>query len=187
EITEKIRAAEKTGLLTTTWKTWWTPKLCCCPFLTGVPASHALAEEDADRMKNFKNSIFNVAKNKGIDPAVIAAIISRETRAGNVLPSSGWNEGGVAFGIMQVVARCNSPKGGKDSEEHITQAAGILIDFINSMNKSWPPALQYKGGIAAYNCGPGAVTSQDMDQNTEGGDYANDVVARAQWYKHHGY
>uniref|UniRef100_A0AAR2JSJ6 Lysozyme g n=1 Tax=Pygocentrus nattereri TaxID=42514 RepID=A0AAR2JSJ6_PYGNA len=146
-----------------------TINVCCCPFLTGVPASHALAEEDADRMKNFKNSIFNV------------------TRAGNVLPSSGWNEGGVAFGIMQVVARCNSPKGGKDSEEHITQAAGILIDFINSMNKSWPPALQYKGGIAAYNCGPGAVTSQDMDQNTEGGDYANDVVARAQWYKHHGY
>ncbi|KAL6466131.1 hypothetical protein MHYP_G00262640 [Metynnis hypsauchen] len=153
---------------------------------TGVPASHALAEEDAIRMKEFKDSIFKVGKNNGIDPAVIAAIISRETRAGGFLESNGWNKGGVAFGIMQV-ARINTPRGGKDSEEHITQAVGILIDFINSMDKSWPPALQYKGGIAAYNCGPGAVTSTNVDENTEGGDYANDVVARAQWYKLHGY
>ncbi|XP_036454287.1 lysozyme g-like [Colossoma macropomum] len=152
----------------------------------GVSASHALAEEDAGRMERFKDSINRAAGSTGIDPAVIAAIISRETRAGNFLQSDGWNEGRVAFGIMQV-ARVNNPQGGKDSLEHIKQAAGLLRDFINSMNKSWPPELQYKGGIAAYNCGPRAVTSQNVDEKTEGGDYANDVVARAQWYKRQGY
>ncbi|KAL7836170.1 hypothetical protein AOLI_G00274540 [Acnodon oligacanthus] len=150
--------------------------------LSGVLASHALAEEDAGRMKKFRKSIFKVAANEGVDPAIIAAIISRETRAGHVLQSNGWNEGRAAFGIMQV-ARMNNPQGGKESEEHITQAVGILKGFIKSMNKSWPPELQYKGGIAAYNCGPSAVTYPHLDQRTEGRDYANDVVARAQWYK----
>lgn len=44
------------------------------------------------------------------------------------------------------------------------------------------------GGIAAYNAGPGNVCSLgDLDIKTTGKDYANDVVARAQWFKHNGY
>ncbi|KAI4893094.1 hypothetical protein NFI96_026877 [Prochilodus magdalenae] len=149
---------------------------------TGVAASHALAEEDLTRVKGLKDRIRNVARSTGIDPAVIAAIMSRETRAGGYLEPNGWNKSGVAFGVMQI-HRCNNPRGAKDSEEHITQAVGLLKEFIERMNSSWSPELRYKGGIAAYNCGPNAVTSDDVDQNTEGGDYASDVVARAQWFK----
>lgn len=44
------------------------------------------------------------------------------------------------------------------------------------------------GGIAAYNAGPNNICSvEDMDMRTTGKDYANDVVARAQWYKNNGY
>ena len=39
------------------------------------------------------------------------------------------------------------------------------------------------GGIAAYNMGDGNVHSyENVDGSTTGGDYSNDVVARAQWY-----
>ena len=44
------------------------------------------------------------------------------------------------------------------------------------------------GGIAAYNQGDGNVHSySQVDGCTTGGDYSNDVTARAQWYKDHGY
>lgn len=44
------------------------------------------------------------------------------------------------------------------------------------------------GGISAYNGGPGNVRTYElMDKGTSGDDYANDVVARAQWFKRNGY
>lgn len=44
------------------------------------------------------------------------------------------------------------------------------------------------GGISAYNAGPRNVQSYDrMDIGTTHDDYSNDVVARAQYYKKHGY
>ncbi|XP_076854982.1 lysozyme g-like isoform X2 [Brachyhypopomus gauderio] len=153
---------------------------------TDVQASYALAEEDAGRMENYRRSINKAAEETHIDPAIIAAIISRETRAGNYLGRYGWNSQNIAFGIMQV-HKVNNPRGAKDSLEHMIQACGILTDYINIMDVSWSPELRYKGGIAAYNCGPRKVTSTNVDRNTEGGDYANDVVARAQWYKSKGY
>lgn len=42
------------------------------------------------------------------------------------------------------------------------------------------------GGIAAYNIGDRKVHSyENVDANTMGRDYSNDVVARAKWYKTH--
>jgi len=44
------------------------------------------------------------------------------------------------------------------------------------------------GGISAYNAGVKNVRSYErMDVGTAGDDYANDVVARAQWFKSKGY
>ncbi|XP_076854986.1 lysozyme g-like isoform X2 [Brachyhypopomus gauderio] len=154
--------------------------------LTNVQASYALAEEDAGRMENYRSTINTAAEMTHVDPAIIAAIISRASRAGNYLEPNGWNSRGDVFGIMQI-HEINHPRGAKDSLEHMIQACGILTDYINIMDISWSPELRYKGGIAAYNCGPGKVTSMDVDQNTTDGDYANDVVARAQWYKRQGY
>ena len=38
------------------------------------------------------------------------------------------------------------------------------------------------GGVAAYNFGVGNVQSwANLDVGTTGGDYSNDVIARAQW------
>ncbi|XP_076583884.1 lysozyme g-like [Chaetodon auriga] len=166
---------------------------------SGVRASHAMAQEDAGRMETYRSRINEVGSEHGIDPALIAAIISRESRAGNAL-KDGWGDydpvRGVynAWGLMQVDV---NPKGGNhtpegewDSKQHLRQATGILVYFIKKMQHKFSglsKEQQLKGGIAAYNMGDGNVhTYERVDEKTTGRDYSNDVVARAQWYKTHG-
>lgn len=52
-------------------------------------------------MEKYKSIIIKVGKAKKIEPAVIAAIISRESRAGAAL-KDGWGDRGNGFGLMQV-------------------------------------------------------------------------------------
>lgn len=68
---------------------------------TGVEASNKLAENDLKRMEQYKNMIVKVSRAKQMDPAVIAGIISRESRAGSIL-KDGWGDHGNGFGLMQV-------------------------------------------------------------------------------------
>uniref|UniRef100_A0A8C4GYC0 Lysozyme g n=1 Tax=Dicentrarchus labrax TaxID=13489 RepID=A0A8C4GYC0_DICLA len=157
---------------------------------SGVKASHTMAQTDADRMEKYRSKINKVGGSCGIDPALIAAIISRESRAGNAL-TNGWGDGGNAWGLMQVDVNPNggghTAQGAWDSEEHLTQATGILVNFIKRIRNKfpgWTPEQQLKGGIAAYNMGDKNVrTVENVDGGSTGGDYSNDVVARAQWYK----
>ncbi|XP_070828127.1 lysozyme g-like isoform X2 [Chaetodon trifascialis] len=166
----------------------------------GRKASRTMAETDAGRMRNYRFKIKRVGSEYGIDPALIAAIISRESRAGNTLHNGKGDYDPVrraynAWGLMQVDVNPNGGNhtalGSWDSEQHLSQATGILVYFIKKMqNKKNFSGLskekQLKGGIAAYNAGDGKVHSYEhVDENTTGKDYSNDVVARAQWYKEH--
>nr|XP_055034977.1 lysozyme g-like [Misgurnus anguillicaudatus] len=156
----------------------------------GVAASKKLAETDLTRMGKYKSKIIKVGKAKQMDPAVIAAIISRESRAGAAL-KNGWGDRGNGFGLMQVDKRYHNPLGAWDSEEHIKQGTDILVNSIKDIKAKFPKWTEdqcLKGGISAYNAGVRNVRSYDrMDIGTTGNDYANDVVARAQWYKSKGY
>ncbi|KAK3535417.1 hypothetical protein QTP70_016791 [Hemibagrus guttatus] len=156
----------------------------------GVQASYKLAEHDLKRMQTYKDIIMKVGKAMSMDPAVIAAIISRESRAGAALVN-GWGDHGNGFGLMQVDKRYHKLRGARNSEEHLTQGTGILIDSIKQIQKkfpNWSKEQQFKGGISAYNAGVGNVrTYEKMDIGTTGNDYSNDVVARAQWFKRNGY
>ncbi|XP_043927750.1 lysozyme g-like [Protopterus annectens] len=158
--------------------------------VTGVKASHKLASNDLNRMAKYKTMIENVGSKLCMDGAVIAALISRESRAGAVL-KNGWGDGGNGFGLMQVDKRYHTPVGAWDSETHISQATKILTNMINAIQKKfpkWTKNQQLKGGISAYNAGAGNVqTYNGMDIGTTGNDYANDAVARAQYYKNNGY
>ncbi|XP_051513564.1 lysozyme g-like [Myxocyprinus asiaticus] len=158
--------------------------------IKGAEASKKLAEHDLARMEKYKGIITKVGKAKKMDPAVIAAIISRESRAGAVL-KDGWGDHGNGFGLMQVDKRNHKLVGAWDSEQHFAQGTDILIDFIKGIKAKFPQWSQeqcFKGGISAYNAGLGNVrTYERMDVGTTGGDYANDVVARAQWFKSKGY
>ncbi len=59
-----------------------------------------MAETDLVRIEKYKSIIVKVARAKQM-AAVIAAIISRESRAGSVL-KDGWGDHGNGFGLMQV-------------------------------------------------------------------------------------
>ncbi|XP_054830954.1 lysozyme g-like [Eublepharis macularius] len=152
----------------------------------GVQASETIAAKDLKYMEKYKTMIKNVSQKTGIDAAVIAGIISRESHAGTVL-KDGWGDHGNGFGLMQVDKRYHKTVGTWDSEAPISQGASILCDMINRIAKKfpqWTKEQQLKGGISAYNAGPCNVQSYDkMDIGTTGNDYANDVTARAKFYK----
>ncbi|XP_010896890.2 lysozyme G [Esox lucius] len=158
----------------------------------GVAASHSMAADDLNAMNRYKSLIISVGQAKGVDPAVIAGIISRESRAGKGLDSNGWGDHGNAFGLMQIDKRWHTPQGGPFSETHISQATQILVDIINFEVKkkfsSWTKEEQLKAGLAGYNMGLSRVHSYErVDESTTGKDYSNDVIARAQWYKSNGF
>ncbi|XP_017283201.1 lysozyme g [Kryptolebias marmoratus] len=161
---------------------------------SGVSASHTMAQTDAGRMEKYRSMIKDVGRQYQIDPALIAAIISRETRAGNVL-QNGWGDHGNAWGLMQVDVNPNggghTKRGEWNSKEHLCQGTEILLYFIGRIQKKfpgWSKEQQLKGAIAAYNTGDGRVDSyENVDAKTTGKDYSNDVVARAQWYKQKGF
>ncbi|XP_061585207.1 lysozyme g-like [Cololabis saira] len=159
-------------------------------------ASHQMAQYDSGSMEQYKPMIQRVGNSNGVDPALIAGIISRESSAGVTL-QNGWGDHGKAWGLMQVDVH---PQGGNhtrrgdwNSEEHLNQATGILVDSMKSIQQkfpTWDRELQLRGGLVAYNKGPDKVTSEikdDVDAPSTHGNYSKDVVARAQWYKRNVY
>ncbi|XP_069732439.1 lysozyme g-like [Phaenicophaeus curvirostris] len=157
---------------------------------SGVQASEKIAERDLGAMNQYKTLIKKVGEKLCIEPALIAGIISRESHAGKVL-KNGLGDNGNGFGLMQVDRRSHTPVGQWDSEAHLNQGTTILIEMIKSIQKkfpNWSKDKQLKGGISAYNAGVKNVQSYDrMDIGTTNDDYANDVAARAQYFKKHGY
>ncbi|XP_071991866.1 lysozyme g-like [Engystomops pustulosus] len=154
---------------------------------SGVFGSEKLAEADLDRMKKYRSIIQSVSRKTGVDGAIIAGIISRESRAGNALDVNKQGDHGNAFGLMQIDYRFHTPRGAWDSEEHLLQGTEILcsmFQYIKQKFPRWSSSQIMKGAIAAYNMGPDSVTSFDnIDSQTTGGDYSNDVIARAKFYK----
>lgn len=69
--------------------------------MKGVAASHEMARIDYERMTNYTGIIKRAGQHCDVDPALIAGIISRESRAGNQL-ENGWGDHGKAWGLMQV-------------------------------------------------------------------------------------
>ncbi|NXS62360.1 LYG protein, partial [Brachypteracias leptosomus] len=156
----------------------------------GVRASDTIAERDLRAMDRYKTIIKRVGEKLCIEPAVIAGIISRESHAGTVL-KNGWGDNGNGFGLMQVDKNSHKPVGRWNSETHVIQGTNILISMIKTIQRKfphWTKDQQLKGGISAYNAGPGNVQSYNrMDIGTTHNDYSDDVVARAQYFAKHGY
>lgn len=61
-----------------------------------------MAKTDKKRVEKYKKIINQAADKHGVDPALIAAIMSRESRAGNTLDNDGFGDNRKAFGLMQV-------------------------------------------------------------------------------------
>ncbi|XP_049425122.1 lysozyme g-like [Epinephelus fuscoguttatus] len=81
----------------------------------GREASRTMAETDLKRMEKYRSKINRVGKDKEIEPALIATIISRESRAGDTLRDGGWGDydhkrkAYNAWGLMQVIINITVP------------------------------------------------------------------------------
>ncbi|WP_324290043.1 peptidoglycan-binding protein [Pyxidicoccus sp. MSG2] len=150
----------------------------------GPAASRQMAMTDLPRLQQYKADIESVAQEYGFPPALLAAIISRESRGGQALDANGRGDNGNGYGLMQVDRRTAAGVGGPRSRENIAQGAGILRDKLNQVKRdhpNWTPEQQLRGAVAAYNVGAGNVrTIEGMDRGTTGDDYSSDVWARAQ-------
>ena len=156
---------------------------------SGIASSRKMAETDWRRIKPLVDSFYPVALKFNIPPALIAAIASRESRAGAALTAGGLGDRGNAFGIMQVDKRYHKQagKGGDPaSQAHLEQGAKILADYrqrIMNKHRTWEDTYIIKGTAAAYNSGVSNIqTKEGIDRGTTGDDYGSDVIARAHFY-----
>jgi LysM repeat protein len=153
----------------------------------GVAASEKMAQTDRKRVMLHKEQFEQTARTFALPPALLAAIASRESRGGAVLNSKGEGDGGHGFGIMQVDDRNPFPvirDGGPAGQPHINQATEILKGKLKAVEQKFPGLTQVEQlemAVSRYNGGKG-LTPPNSDQGTTGGDYMNDVWARARFY-----
>ncbi|TGG92209.1 MAG: hypothetical protein ERJ67_05955 [Aphanocapsa feldmannii 277cV] len=153
----------------------------------GPEASARMAERDWPRLKAFAEPLRQAARAVDLPVALLAAIASRESRAGQLLDAGGWGERGRAFGVMQVDQRVHRLAANEDPSgpAHLHQAARILrrgLDAVRQRHSDWRPEDQLRGALAAYDAGIDSVRHpQWLDMGTTGGDYSADVLARARW------
>ncbi|KAG7497258.1 butyrophilin 3 isoform X2 [Solea senegalensis] len=162
--------------------------------LIGVKASEQLASQDWIEIQKYRNTIISVGQLLRVHPALIAAIISRQSRGGTQLKPDGFGKfDSQCYGLMQINKTYHVTEGDAESSEHVKQGATFLKLLIKTMmrTKNWTREQQLKGALACYIAGTEKVIALDdpeeVDSVTPGGDFANDVVARAQWFANHGY
>ena len=155
----------------------------------GVKASETMAETDWSRIQPFIDRIYLAAAQFDVPPAIIAALASRESRAGAQLDRNGTGDHGQAFGILQVDRNSWTQAGsGGDpaSQEHINQGTQIFAGSRKSVEKehpNWSDEYLLQGAAVGYNSSPANVqTIAGMDRGTTGDDYGSDVIARACFY-----
>ncbi|XP_068536734.1 lysozyme g-like [Anas acuta] len=155
----------------------------------GIAAVRRTADADIIRLRKYEIPIKRVARNLCLDPALIAAIISQESRAGLLL-DNGWDQGRQRFGLMQIDRRYHQPYGTWDSEEHINQCSTMLVLGINEMrarHPTWTWDQQLRGGICAYRARISNIQVYDEDPCGRDNSYVNSVIGRAQYFKRHGF
>ncbi|XP_075891387.1 lysozyme g-like isoform X2 [Nelusetta ayraudi] len=145
-------------------------------------------------MLKYKESIWKVGNNLKIPPALIAGIISRQSRAGTNIHSNGYGQtDSNCYGLMQINKAYHAVKGGAFSEEHLDQGTTFLVQLIKTMQRThpqWTKEQQLKGALACYISGEERVIPlayEDVDSVTPNGDFASDVIARAQWFAKNGF
>ncbi len=152
----------------------------------GVASSETMAKTDRNRVMAHKEKFKVAGLEHNLPPALLAAIASRESRGGAVL-KNGFGDGGHGFGIMQVDNRNPFPvqhDGGPAGQAHINQATQILTNKLVAVKAGFPDLTaveQLEMAVSRYNGGAGK-RPPNSDEKTTGGDYMNDVWARARFY-----
>lgn len=162
--------------------------------VSGVEASNELADRDWDALLKFREDIRSVGRSLQVDPALIAALISRQSAAGTQLSEGGSGRiDSACFGLLQINRNYHVLKGGPYSRDHLEQGVTFLVQMIKSVrmreeNRAWSAEQQLKAALACYIAGQERVfrepSCERMDAITPYGDFANDVLARARRFRH---
>ncbi|KAM4867741.1 lysozyme g-like protein 1 [Thomomys bottae] len=145
----------------------------------GIRASERLAEIDMPHLLRYQPLMRTVGRRYCMDPAVIAGVLSREAPGGHVL---------VNVGDRGTMVQDSSfyPPSSWINESQVSQATQLLTTRIKEIQNrfpTWTPSQYLRGGLCAYSGGPGFVkSSQDLSC-----DFCNDVLARAKYFKQHGF
>uniref|UniRef100_A0A1A8QSG7 Lysozyme g n=1 Tax=Nothobranchius rachovii TaxID=451742 RepID=A0A1A8QSG7_9TELE len=158
---------------------------------SSVEMSRRLAEQDLQRLSPYKNDILDVGRGLHFHPALIAAIISRQSRAGEELKEDGYGKHDPnSFGLMQISKNFHVLKGEPFSKVHIDSGTTYLIHLVKTMTQQksdWTLERQLKGALVGYISGiekvlAVATEELDLDSLTPTQDFTNDVIARAQFF-----
>ncbi len=175
-------------------------------FDTTYKPNHPTLLEDLAEVATYASIIEEAAERYHLQPCIIAAIGSRESRWGLLLQPKGpggTGDGGWGCGLMQIDSRSHEfARGDKwqDPRENILYGAKVLADSqsiifkwcTNGLGepvvKGFDRANLLRYGLAAYNAGPLAVITcirqcKDIDLCTTGRDYSADVLNRAGWFQ----
>ncbi|KAM5251228.1 lysozyme g-like protein 1 [Hipposideros larvatus] len=148
----------------------------------GVRASERLAEIDMPYLLRYQPTMYTVGQKYCVDPAVIAGVVSRESPGGNFLV----NTGNVGDRIRVVQDSGSYVPTSWITESQLSQMTEVLTHRIKDIQRrfpTWTPDQYLRGGLCTYVGGPGYVRStQDL-----GCDFCNDVLARAKYFKRHGF
>jgi hypothetical protein len=168
-------------------------------------------EKDLKYIREFEPLIREISLGFGLNPAIVAAVISRESGGGRLLrgPNGermkpgqmffrGTGDRGHGRGLMQIDDRFWKGAldlGGDSTEEdawawapfNIAMGCFVLRDAYDFAEKKIKERgdLVERAALAMYNAGPRAVRlaarGGDPDSVTHGGDYGRDVMKRAGW------
>jgi hypothetical protein len=162
----------------------------------------AKAEIDAhlDSLKSLKVVIQDCVKKHGLDTrfpnhdmvAVVGAMASRESNAGDSLDSGGRGDSGHGHGIMQIDDRSHAAwirkNDWQDPATNICRGTEIFKDNIVRRNIE-NPEHAIRVGLNEYNTGGSAYTeyrnnnNTPIDTGTEGNNYGKDTLLRAEYLK----
>ncbi|XP_071286944.1 lysozyme g-like isoform X2 [Agelaius tricolor] len=168
------------------------PTISCTPVRAsdcGYAMIRRTAEADLPRLRRYEIPIKRVASNLCLDPALIGAIMSQESRVGLLL-DNGWDRARQKYGLMQISRQQVQPSVTWDSEEHINQCSNILVLSINEVrarHPTWSWDRQLRGGICTYHAKMGNVQVYEADPCSNDYNYVNSVIRRAQYFKRNGF
>lgn len=154
------------------------------------------AMEDAERIDKLKPIILEASRLTGMRPAVIAGIISRETR-GN--PKFFIGDHGHGFGPMQIDIGTR-PDLCMAYQNHDISDDDMIVEGAKILLQKWKLFMNERAAVAAYNCGEGNVRKAikrrlpvdfytwpssgiPPDGPRPPGDYSQDVFERAAYFE----
>lgn len=147
-------------------------------------------KKDYEIIERHKADIEYASSQTGTRPERIAAIISRESNAGQTLRKDGTGDRGNAFGVGQIDKNHHALAGTHDpwSREHLVQVAQFNAENEKEIAKkctAWTPQQIAHGAAAAYNLGPNGIScnANTIDAGSTGNNYGSDVLSREQVFK----